>query len=76
MRDLNTIYWNRITLNTAYIVYDNSEQLRNTISILKKLHIGYTVYITTDNPKMYTLKMFRVKSKMLELCKEMKGVIG
>lgn len=78
MRELGVLYWNRKTLNTAHIFFDRSCKVKKILPILKKLNIGYTIYVDKKEGTsiIFGIKMFRIKRNFLNLCSELKGVLN
>ena len=77
MREINAIYWNRKTMNTAYIFLVDSEKVKKTTDLLKQLNMGYTVYVDLyKGMKVYGIKMFRIKQGFVKLVAGLKEVLN
>ena len=77
MREYNTIYWNRKTLNTAYIFLVDHKKVKEITKLLEQLNMGYTIYLDKhDDVKVYAIKMFRIKRDFLKLVTGLKEVFG
>ena len=77
MKELKTIYWNRKTLNTAYIYFDKPKEAKTLAEELKQLNIGHTTYVEKDSDHiLYGIKMFRIKNKMFQICSKLKEVLA
>lgn len=78
MKEIETLYLNKITLNTAYIFFDNVEKVKDYENTLKSSRFHYTKYVVKKHYKttVYGFKIFGIRRRIVELATIMKGVIG
>ena len=74
--EVNVLKPNKVTFNTAYIIFDNHAAAMNWKVILDLNLVPFTTYVTKKDGKLYFgFKMFRIKKKFFTLCVELKEVL-
>ena len=75
--EINTLVINKRTLNSGYILFQDSKSAKEWRDSLEQLHIGYNSFVWIVNYKTYYgFKMFRFKKQFIELCRTLKEVLG
>ena len=77
MKELETLYLNKTTLNTAYIFFDDTKKVKDYENTLKSSHFHYTKYIIKKHytSTIFGFKIFGIKRRIIELATIVKGVI-
>lgn len=77
MKELEKLYLNKTTLNTAYIFFDDVKKVKDYEHILKDAHFHYTKYIVKGQYTsiIFGFKIFGMKRRIIELATIVKGVI-
>lgn len=77
MNEFETLYLNKITLNTAYIFFDDLKKAKDYQDILDSAKFHYTKYIVKRhyNVTVFGFKIFGIKRRIIELATIVKGVI-
>lgn len=76
MNEIETLYLNRITLNTAYIFFDDIKKAKDCEDSLIDGHFRYLTYINKHKDVVYYgFKIYGIKRRIIELATMFKGVI-
>lgn len=75
MREIETFYWNRLTLNSGYIFFDNVYKANKTKEMLEKHHFRYQTYIIKGKPNYYGFKIYGIKKCFLKFMGLLKEVL-
>lgn len=74
MRDLNTFYIDKRTLNSGSILVNDAKMAKKIKDVLEQLNISHSVIIVKSSENFYyELQMFRIKRKFFELVSLIKG---
>ena len=74
MKDLNTLYVDRRTLNNGSILLDDAKLAKKIKDILEQCNVSHSVVIIKDSGHFYySLQMFRIKKKLIEIVSLIKG---
>lgn len=76
MREIEKFYWNKSTLNSGYIFFDDSKKANKTRKMLLKHNFRHQTYISKEDTNCYYgFKIYGIKRCFLKFMKLLKEVL-
>ena len=75
MREIETFYWNRSTLNSGYIFFDDAKRAGRTKKMLTEHNFRFQAYITKGETNYYGFKIYGIKRCFLKFIRLLKEVL-
>lgn len=75
MREIEIFYWNRSTLNSGYIFFDDSKRANRARKMLTDHNFRHQTYIIKGNTNYYGFKIYGIKKCFLKFMKLLKEVL-
>ena len=75
MREIETFYWNRLTLNSGYIFFDDIKKANKTRKMLTDHNFRHQTYVVKGETTYYGFKIYGIKRCFLKINLQMNLMI-
>ena len=75
MREIETFYWNRLTLNSGYIFFDDLDRAKSMKKMLNDRNFRHQSYVVKEETTYYGFKIYGIKRCFLKFMRLLKEVL-